>query len=717
MRAAAPEDMDPMTLECLEQLQLAQAQECFWHKAVKGDSKDALIAKLAAKVSDSYSQASDWGIKSEAIRSDWIHHMTAKHHHFAAAAQYRAGRDCLEKRKYGEEVARLRDSLACANEGLKESRYVSKSVSDDLSALKNKVQDDLERAEKDNDMIYLIPVPSKPELNTLERTSVASLQFTKELTDPVSLLGDSNKPGVLGKPLFSKLVPYAVHFAASIYASRRDQTINGIVEELESLTTRIHELLRSLNLPGSLQALEKPLGLPPGLVSHAEEIRQQNAPARLSRMLEDIKKLKNSDFETFSAGVKLLENEASDDDAASLKYGTDRWNRLDSETAATKLYSQVNEINGYFSSAESSDKMVRDKLKDNDNLIRLLNETDRDLEEYIPSSRRVAMTPRVEQHVNRLREMLSAANRTESNRRRKTESLRSKAQSDDVNPDLMKEASRLERQYPMRKVEAAQFEEFFDRRLERYNADLEIPKLERREQDTLLSKLAEANTALKTERQGDRSTRDREQRLQELENAYFAYREAVQNLDTGRKFYNELATVVAKFRDECRSFAYARQNEAAGLETDITTALPMANLSIQHQQPQEQSGGGDMGFVSGERRSRQQRYHGQSEEDQIQHPTLAAPTPVKPKSGGLPPAVANANASTASPSSAKPSSYAAPTAGTWNPDTAIKFAPTASSRSVQQQQQHQANGSDSSTYGKAGRDSRWDPGHHGIRFG
>src|ERR1700753_320722 len=81
--------------------------------------------------------------------------MTAKHHHFAAAAQYRQACDCLEKRKYGEEVARLRDSIACVTEGLKEARYVNKLVLSDLNGLKNKVSEDLKRAEKDNDLIYL----------------------------------------------------------------------------------------------------------------------------------------------------------------------------------------------------------------------------------------------------------------------------------------------------------------------------------------------------------------------------------------------------------------------------------------------------------------------------------------------------------------------------------------------------------------------------------
>jgi len=155
LRATPPEDMDDTTLESLLQLLLAQGQECFWQKAVMDGYKDASIAKLAAKVSDFYGAAGDWGVKSQAISSEWIHHTTAKHHHFAAAAQFRQACDCLEKRKYGEEVARLRDSIACVNEALKEARYLNKVVLADLNGLRNKVTEDLKRAEKDNDLIYL----------------------------------------------------------------------------------------------------------------------------------------------------------------------------------------------------------------------------------------------------------------------------------------------------------------------------------------------------------------------------------------------------------------------------------------------------------------------------------------------------------------------------------------------------------------------------------
>lgn len=155
LRGIPAEDMDVATLESVQQLMLAQAQECFWQKAVMDGYKDASIAKLAARVSDLYGSAGDWGVKSEAISSEWIHHAAAKHHHFAAAAQYRQACVCLEQRKYGEEVARLRDSVVCVNEALKESRYINKLVLEDLNGLRNRVQEDLKRAEKDNDLIYL----------------------------------------------------------------------------------------------------------------------------------------------------------------------------------------------------------------------------------------------------------------------------------------------------------------------------------------------------------------------------------------------------------------------------------------------------------------------------------------------------------------------------------------------------------------------------------
>jgi programmed cell death 6-interacting protein len=430
LRTSPPEDMDTMTLESLEKLMLAQGQECFWQKAVKDGLKDATIAKLAARVSDLYNEAGEAGVQSDSVSSEWIHHMTAKHHHFAAAAQYRAACDCLEKRKYGEEVARLRDSLVCVNDALKEQRYINKVVLADLNGLKTRVSEDLKRAEKDNDMIYLLPVPPKPELKILDRANMVVSRVPKEVADSTSMLGEH---GELGQPLFSKLVPYSVHVAASIYVDRRDRLVNTqIIEELENLTSQIHDILRSLNLPGSLQALEKPLGLPPGLVAHAEEVRQQDGLNRLLRSMEDTKKLKQSDQAIYHEGCDILKSEAAEDETARRKYGTDRWSRQPAQQAAPKLYAQIGEIDGYFKAAGNSDNIVKTKLKENEHLIQLLAGPDHDLENFVPSGRRPAITGVVEREAGKLRGCFNEVSRLESRRRRKIEALKTKAKQDDI---------------------------------------------------------------------------------------------------------------------------------------------------------------------------------------------------------------------------------------------------------------------------------------------
>ncbi len=569
--------MDMMTLESLQQLLLAQAQECFWSKAVKDGLKDSLIAKLAAKVSDFYDQAAEYGTKSDIVSTDWIHHMTAKHHHFAAAAQYRASCDCLDKHRYGEEVARLRDSLVCVNEALKESRWINKIVLGDLNGLKSRVSEDLKRAEKDNDVIYLMPVPPKSELKTLDRAGMATPRTPTEVSDPASTLGDK---GAFGQPLFAKLVPYAVHIAVSIYQERKDRLVNTcVIDELESMTNTLRDLLQSLNLPGSLQAHEKPLGLPPTLTSHAEEIRQQEGLHRLRRSMHEISKLRANDATIYQEGVELLQSESAEDDRAKLKYGTDRWTRQPSQQAAEHLYKQAAEINGYLESANSSDELVKGKLKDCESVLQVLCGTDRDLEEYVPSSRRATMTPNVERAAPALRGQLNEVGRLESRRKKIIERVRDKAKADDINPAILAETARLEREFPMQKIEPAQFENMFEDRLQRYDVDRQTVVDERQEQENISSQLKEANTAFANARRGDFSTKEREQALQRLENAYFKYKEIVSNLNTGRKFYNDLANIVTRFKDECKNFAYQRRVEAAQFENDLSNALSSLNLT------------------------------------------------------------------------------------------------------------------------------------------
>lgn len=195
-------------------------------------------------------------------------------------------------------------------------------------------------------------------------------------------------------------------------------------------------LLQSLNLPGSLQALEKPLGLPPSLTSHAEEIRQQDGLHRLRRSMHETSKLKANDTLLYQEGVELLKSEAAEDEHAKAKHGTDRWARQPSQQAAQKLYAQVTEIDGYLKSAASSDDIVKKKLKETEKALNVLSGSNRDLEEYVPSSRKATMPPNVERAAYDLRNELNEVGRLESRRKRQIEKVREKAKQDDISKEL-----------------------------------------------------------------------------------------------------------------------------------------------------------------------------------------------------------------------------------------------------------------------------------------
>ena len=187
-----------------------------------------------------------------------------------------------------------------------------------------------------------------------------------------------------------------------------------------------------MNLPGSLQALEKPLGLPLTLIAHADEIRQQDGLHRLRMSMHEISKLKANDAALYDEGVEFLKSEAAEDNRAKLKYGTDRWTRQPSHLAAEKLYAQVAEIDGYLKSAQSSDDLVKGKLKECESLLQLLSGTNRELEEYVPSSRKAAVPPQVEEVAANLRSALNEVSRLESRRKRAAQALRDKAKADDI---------------------------------------------------------------------------------------------------------------------------------------------------------------------------------------------------------------------------------------------------------------------------------------------
>ena len=105
---------------------------------------------------------------------------------------------------------------------------------------------------------------------------------------------------VLGSQLFRALIPYAVRQSIALYNERKNTVINKqLIPEWEAITAADHALLRELGLPGSLQAVEVSLGLPPSLVTHMDDVKAKGGVAKLKMMRADVRNLCTSDLEIY----------------------------------------------------------------------------------------------------------------------------------------------------------------------------------------------------------------------------------------------------------------------------------------------------------------------------------------------------------------------------------------------------------------------------------
>lgn len=119
----------------------------------------------------------------------------------------------------------------------------------------------------------------------------------------------------------------------------------------------------------------------------------------------------------------------------------------------------------------------------------------------------------------------------------------------------------------MQAIQASQFEDLFEEHLKYYNSDRDMLVQEDKDQDQLAGQVREANQAFIRAQKGDTSTKERETALQDLENGYLKYKEIISNLEVGRKFYNDLAKIVSRFRDDAKAFVHQRRMEASQLES------------------------------------------------------------------------------------------------------------------------------------------------------
>lgn len=131
--------------------------------------------------------------------------------------------------------------------------------------------------------------------------------------------------------------------------------------------------MQSLNLPGSLQALEKPVGLPPSLLKKAEEVDAAGGADKIRGLLMEVNRLAKSNAKLLSEAMDILDQEAHETEQLIERQPQLAETRPPSHIANQQLIGMAGQYDATIKQAASSDATVRGKWEEWRNMIEILS--------------------------------------------------------------------------------------------------------------------------------------------------------------------------------------------------------------------------------------------------------------------------------------------------------------------------------------------------------
>lgn len=557
-----PLDLQKGTIETLQVLSLAQAQEVFWLKATKDKIKDSLVARLAIQVSDFYAQTLTSANRSEGFRTEWIHHITVKKFHFEAAAQFRASLVAVSNSKYGEEVARLQNAKRAISNASSSTKFVSEAVRQDLQGLSEVIEDTLRRAEKDNDLIYLQDVPKK-------LTPIANARMVKEMDiSDYTKPQESLKTGNYGKHLFKDLLPFYVIQTAQAFRERQDEYVQKhIISPIKALTNIMNKYITERGLPGSIDAIDKPQALPASILDHHYEIKQQGGVERIKETIDDIQRLSLEGGRMLEGAKDRLKVEAQEDDLLRAKQGSKHWTRSSSEEVSFHLIKRIQDLENYYRQAKKGDATVRAQFYNIEKPLSILASSEEKINEFVPNSKSEKLDPSLKRIILNIKESLNKAHKLEMERNNFIETVEVKSLHYNILPKIVSEYKSIQSNFTDLKVDSNTFEPVFQKHIKNFSKDIEWIEKQKAEQREVEEKIDELNKQFLRYKTAQVSNSAREEALKSLDMVYTEVKDLKMNLSQGVKFYNDFNANCKKLIEDCDNFVYERRLEARDLES------------------------------------------------------------------------------------------------------------------------------------------------------
>ncbi|KAG7398820.1 hypothetical protein PHYBOEH_010334 [Phytophthora boehmeriae] len=580
-------DMSAEGLGLLTFLMLAQAQACFYEKAIKDQMKDAIKAKLVHQALDYYVSALEFCRSSAlaaAIDRSWGVHLQFQVHCMRAATQYWQGTAsktvALERGEgYGEEIARLVAADAECNEACKVATQnkLPESLLQSARALQRVVREHLDAARKDNASVYLENVPKFSELPTVGKAAMVK---------PLPLSADELQQELGGVDLFEQFVPKDL-------LQRADgvkQEIHGILEQTAEKVSNSNdaakEKLHAMGLPASIEAFEKTSdnGIPHTIWQRIQHVKVTTASAAMGpggskdnpvaafiqQRLQENQQRSDAAEKKLHTIESRLKQEEVEDNVCRQNYGETKWARPVSSTLNQNFRADIDRYYRLVKEAKQSDGVVRDKQASSQDQLEALSRSKASLDQELPALQQDNSSCKeeiaeVSSLLLRLGQLVEEKDQVLRDFRvsyDKFNALPVLLSANKANGVTTEAALETEKQF---------FREHFEGKITTI-CD---------EEQTLLGELIQANSRFEAKKENDPVLHERQSFLQHLSDAVDVFEQLDSHVKEGARFYDELSARIEQLHQTVEDHCSARELEKRELELNLTADEEMRQREAQ----------------------------------------------------------------------------------------------------------------------------------------
>ncbi|CAJ1977444.1 unnamed protein product [Sphenostylis stenocarpa] len=547
-----------LSVECagmLEKLMLAQAQECVFENTIAKGSTPGVCAKISRQVGLYYEEvlaALNVAPLSQHFDKSWIVHVQLKAALFYAEACYRYGLELHDKEEIAEEIARLQSAVNVLTETKKSSKGAAVQILDAIARLEININQNLERAVKENDRVYLMRVPSPSSLPPLPAFSMVKPLAMNDLLDASK------------EKMFASLVPDSSAKALSRYTEMVDDVIRTQAEKLQQASELTRVRLKEMELPDSILALEGNFTLPTSLKEDVEAVQISGGPAGLEAELQQLKDLRRVNQELLVQTEEMLQKEAREDSQFRSQFGT-KWTRPQSSTLTKNLQDRLNRFAGNLKQAAESDARIERSVREHSALMSILDS--RPIESALPSLARPIMSfdQNEDAIVGSLKQSLRQLETLGAQRAGLEDMLKEMKRKDDILPKLM--------------TSTGSYDDLFKKEIAKYDHICEEIAQNIEAQEQLLLQIQAQNEEFSVIFNLEDYKASREKAYKQIEASIAKFREIKENINEGLKFYVTLQDAITNVKQQSFDFIMTRNIQCKEMIEEVQRQV--AGLSFQ----------------------------------------------------------------------------------------------------------------------------------------